>query len=257
MKASADLKTALEAARAAGDVLRHGFLRQGRVRRKGDRSLVTEFDGAAERLIRERLSATPYSILGEEEGLTARESGRVWVVDPLDGTTNFSRRLELFVVSIALMEEDEVLVGVIYDPITDDCFFAEKGSGAFKNKAPLQIDARPSLQPVVFLECGVADDHKRRMTENVRRLALDFDVRLMGTSAYEMCRTADGAADAFISSGDHLWDFAAGIGIIREAGGLVCDWRGRPWRRDSSFILAGRPAVVHNLVDRIGDLQPY
>lgn len=253
---SADLQLAVIAAKRAGALLRKGYSSTFTAQVKSDNSLVTEFDQQAERLIRETLAASPYSILGEEEGLHDLGSSRVWVIDPLDGTTNFSRKLPLFAVSIGLMQGNESLLGVIYDPLRDECFYAEKGRGAYKNEEPLRIDAHASPQAVIFIECGCADQDKLLLAEQTRRLALDYDVRLLGTTALELCRVAEGAADAFISSGDHLWDFAAGMCIVQEAGCVFCDWHGRPWRTDHSFVLTGRYAIVKDLVRRIGDLQP-
>lgn len=94
------------------------------------------------------------------------------------------------------------------------------------------------------------------LAEQTRRLIHEYDVRLLGASAPEPAHLAEGAADAFISSGDRLWDFAAGLCLVQEAGGTVCDWRGRPWRADHSYILAGRKEIADVLARRIGDLQP-
>jgi myo-inositol-1(or 4)-monophosphatase len=252
---SEDLQLAVMAAKRAGASLQKGFSSSFLTSVKSDQSLVTEYDQLAERIIREALASSPYSVLGEEEGMDNRSSSRVWVIDPIDGTTNFSRKLPLFAVSLGLMRGNESLLGVIYDPLRDECFYAEKGNGAFKNGQRLHIDGS-SPQKVLFLNGGCADADKLLMAENFRRLALDFDVRLLGSTAVELCRVAEGAADAFISSGDHIWDFGAGMCIVQEAGGVFCDWHGRPWRADHSYVLTGRKETVDDLVKRINDLQP-
>ncbi|MDZ7316041.1 MAG: inositol monophosphatase [candidate division KSB1 bacterium] len=253
---SEELQLAVAAAKRAGAILRRGFTAAYQTQVKSDRSLVTEFDRRAEEAVREMLADSPYSILGEEQGLHDLRTDRIWVIDPLDGTTNFVRRMPLFVVSIGLLESGKPILGVVYDPLHDECFYAETGVGAFKNGKRLLLDEAFPKQPLLFLECGVGARDKQLMAEQTRRLVVDYQVRLLGATALELCRLVDGSADAYISSGDHLWDFAAGLCLATEAGGAVCDWRGRPWHAGHSFLLVGKKKVVEELSRRIGDLQP-
>ncbi len=255
---SSDLKTAIAAVQAAGEIVREGFQTDMDPESKGVKGLVTKYDRLAEQAIVEVLQAnSAYSVLGEESGLTQTDSDRRWVIDPIDGTSNFFRKLPLFGVSIALMKEAEVLLGVILNPLTGECFFAEQGRGAFVNGRPIRVSAnRDPAKSVLILERGYAEADLERMATLTRRLGQKYGVRILGSSAVELCAVASGTADAFICSGDELWDYAAAIPLIREAGGQLTDWRGQPWDPRHPFVLASNGLFHDMLVSEIADLQP-
>lgn len=255
---SEDLKIAIEAAQHAGNLVINALQTDIIAETKGDKGLVTEFDQRAEQAIIETLQTkSAYAFLGEETGRTETESQKFWVVDPIDGTTNFSRGLPLFAISIALMQETDILLGVIFNPYTKEYFYAEKGKGAYRNGSPIQVSAnRLPAKSIVLLDHGYAEADLERMTVLYRRLGLQYSLRLLGTTALGLTLVANGTVDAFISSGDELWDFAAGVLLAQEAGGSFTDWRGRPWDGQTPFIFASNGRLHEALLPHIRDLQP-
>jgi myo-inositol-1(or 4)-monophosphatase len=194
--------------------------------------------------------------MGEESGLSDRQTEAIWVVDPIDGTTNFSRGLPFFSVSIALLHGSEVKIGVIFNPTTDELFFAERGQGAYLNGDAIHVSTyRDPARAVICLDRGYAKADVERMVTILSRLDRKYNVRVFGTSAFELTTLARGATDAFICSGDELWDYVAGVLLVQEAGGKFTDWRGEPWNRHHSFVFASNGALHDLLLPEISDLQ--
>ncbi len=253
-----DLKIALEAARAAARVILEGFEKSVESRVKGDsKGLVTETDLKAEKVILDILSSkSNYGIISEESGLLAKGSGPKWIVDPLDGTNNFARSIPLFAVSIGLMYGNESLLGVIIDPINKKEYYAIKGGGAFCNgKKIIHPKFDTDYIPMLFLNHGYPEVDRAKFKELSKRLASDFNILKLGTTAVELCYIASGSVDGFICSGDELWDFAAGIVITQEAGCIFTDWQGNPWDGKSNHLLISKPEIHSKLVELIRDLQ--
>ncbi len=254
---SADLQTARKAARAGANVISNQFGKVQNVQIKSDsNTLVTGTDKAAETAILDvLLNESDYCILSEESGLTGIKNGPVWVVDPLDGTSNFARLLPLFAVSLALVNDAEILAGVIIDPIHGREYYAMKGGGAFCNDEPLE--PKKSLHPVpaLFLNHGSHSADKLKYADLTRRLSSDYNLRKLGTTALELCYVAAGLFDGFICSGDEIWDFAAGALIASEAGCAFTDWKGRKWDGKGSYILITRPELQAQLLPKTFDLQ--
>jgi len=248
---------AIEAARAGARVIRerYGLAKEVRVK-AGSRTLVTDTDIAAEAAILKVLKKhSAYSILSEESGLTGSEEGPRWIVDPLDGTSNFARSLPLFTVSVALVEGAEVYAGAIIDPVHKNEYFASKGGGAFCNNRPLCVTEQSRTVFSLFLNHGHQLRDKLRYTEVNARLAAGFNIRKLGTTALELCYVAEGGADGFVCSGDEIWDFAAGVLIAAEAGCVFTDWQGNPWDGESDFLLVARPGIHQNLIEKIRDID--
>jgi myo-inositol-1(or 4)-monophosphatase len=252
-----DLNIALEAARAAALVIQAAFENSVNSRVKGDaKGLVTETDLKAEKVILDILSSkTNYGIISEESGLVEKSSGLKWVIDPLDGTNNFARSIPLFAVSIGLMDENESLLGVIIDPINNKEYYATKGCGAFCNGEKI---VHPKFDtgyiPMLFLNHGYAEVDRAKFKELSKRLASDFNILKLGTTAVELCYIASGSVDAFICSGDELWDFAAGIVITQEAGCIFTDWQGNLWDGKGNNLLISKPEIHGELVSIICDI---
>jgi myo-inositol-1(or 4)-monophosphatase len=256
---SSDLSIALEASRAAAKVIRQRFGDSSNARIKGDaQGLVTDTDLAAERAIFEVLKKhSSYNILSEESGLLRNEPGKKWVVDPLDGTSNFARGIPLFAVSIGLMEGNNFLSGVIIDPILQNEYLAEKGGGAFYNGRKIVPPAfQPGFTPCIFLNHSYGESDRNHFIQLTEELAVPYDTLKLGTTALELCYLATGAVDGFVCSGDSLWDFAAGAVIATEAGCVFTDWQGRPWTGESDKLLISRPEIHGKLVEKTKDLQP-
>lgn len=253
-----DLNIALEAARAAARVILDGSEKSVRSRVKGNsKGLVTETDLAAEKAIIDILkSESQYEILSEESGTSQKRNGPKWVVDPLDGTNNFARSLPLFAVSIGLMDRSDSLVGVIIDPINKKEYYATLGGGAFCNGEKITLpEFDTDYIPMLFLNHGYAEVDRAKFKELSKRLALDFNILKLGTTALELCYVANGSVDGFICSGDELWDFAAGIVIAQEAGCIFSDWQGNPWDGKSNHLLISRREIHNELVDKISELS--
>jgi myo-inositol-1(or 4)-monophosphatase len=251
------LKTGRLAAQAGAVVIREQFgLSRNRRIKAESQTLVTDTDIAAEKAIIEVLTShSDYGILSEESGLSGESNGPVWVVDPLDGTSNFARSVPVFAVSIALMHENKVVAGVIVDPVHQKEYSAYRGGGAFINGTQLVQEDFINATPVIFVNHGHREVDKKRFSEITQRLALNFNQRKFGTTALELCYVATGNFDGFICSGDEIWDFAAGVLIASEAGCIFTDWQGNPWDGKSSYILVAKPAIHSTIVKAVNDLQ--
>lgn len=253
-----DIDIALDAARAGARVVLENFGKFSDSKIKGNsKGLVTQTDLQAEKAIIEILSTkSNYKILSEESGYFGENVGPTWVVDPLDGTTNFSRSLPLFAVSVALMNEKESLIGVIIDPVQNKEYYAIKGVGAFCNRERItHPEFDTEYIPAIFLNHGYPEKDRNNYKELSKRFASNYNILKLGTTALELCYIANGSVDAFICSGDELWDFAAGIVIAQEAGCVFTDWQGNPWNGKDHYLLFARPEIHKELVKQIQDLQ--
>jgi myo-inositol-1(or 4)-monophosphatase len=258
---------AAEIAREAGGRLRE-FLAQGvETEYKGDVDLVTVADRTVEKLIRERLGvAFPSHGIYGEEGTRERMEGEFrWYVDPLDGTTNFAHGFPQFCVSMGLeqraldmpAEQDGTLVAaVIYDPMRDELFTAERGQGATLNGKPMRVSKIPELAESL-LSTGFPS-RKRHASPNVhfyQEFTLrSHGVRRAGSAALDLAYVASGRLDAFWEFNLNPWDTAAGILLVQEAGGVVTDFAGNPFRLDSREILASNGLIQAELVTLFSDM---
>jgi myo-inositol-1(or 4)-monophosphatase len=256
--ANKDLQIALKAARAASKIIIENYGKSKDSSVKGNaKGLVTTTDLAAEKAILEILSSkSSYEIISEESGSLQKSGELKWVVDPLDGTNNFARSIPLFAVSIGLMDGNESLLGVIIDPINKKEYYAIKGGGAFCNgKKIIHPKFDTDYIPMLFLNHGYPEVDRAKFKELSKRLASDFNILKLGTTAVELCYIASGSVDGFICSGDELWDFAAGIVIAQETGCIFTDWQGNPWDGKSNHLLISKPEIHSKLVELIRDLQ--
>jgi myo-inositol-1(or 4)-monophosphatase len=239
-----ELEAAMSAAREAGRVLREGFGWQHSIRYKGEVDLVTEVDERAEQVIKEILfGAFPaYGMLAEEGGRLSGEEDTRWIVDPLDGTTNYAHGLPIFAVSIALERAGEVTVGVGHDPMREETFIAERGGGATLNGEPIRVsDTKEPIQALIAT--GFPYD-RAEMPEALelfgRFAAVTRGIRRLGSTALDLCYVAAGRLDDYYERGIWEWDLAAGALILEEAGGKVTDYRG------GALDLEGRQIVASN-----------
>jgi myo-inositol-1(or 4)-monophosphatase len=232
------LDFAIQTAREAGRVLAEKFGRALQVSNKGDIDLVTEADIAAERLIVERIRSyhPRHAILTEESGdvVTVGDagSGFKWVIDPLDGTTNYAHGYPCFCVSIALEHDGRVVLGVVYDPTRDEMFAAERGEGATLNGRKLRVSETSDLNNALLctgFPYDVRDrgDFARHFRNFIMRAQ---SVRRDGSAALDLAYVAAGRFDAFYEEGLRPWDVAAGVLLVEEAGGRVTHYDGSPFR---------------------------
>lgn len=246
------LQVAVRAARAAGQVL-IDKLRDGReIKLKGRRDIVTDADFAADRTIRKILLAQfPADRFMSEEGdaaeckrlwaqAKASDSVNLWIVDPLDGTTNYSRNMYPFCVSIALYRAGAVQAGAVYDPIRKEMFSAERGRGAWLNGKPLHVSSKNNLEEaVVGAEWGRAPQVRRRTAAIFARIVDQaMTGRAYGSAALSLCALAAGRLDGYIHLSLAPWDVAAAALIVDEAGGKVTNPAGAPWNVHSKAYVA-------------------
>ncbi len=251
------IEVAIQAARSAGSVLMERFGKLRHVRHKSSFvDLVTEADLEAERtilrIITDRFPS--HSILGEESGKSSTESSSCWIIDPLDGTTNFIHRMPFFGISIAYTEENETLLGVVYDPYHDQLFASMKGKGAFLNESPLRVSTvssvRESLLATGFPNevCQNPDPYLNTFR---RFLCSAQGVRRPGSAALDLAYVAWGRFDAFWEEGLKPWDTAAGCLLVEEAGGRVSDYNDNQWNPFSPHLIASNGLVHLEMCDII------
>lgn len=253
------LEVSRRAARAGGRVLLDWADRFG-VREKGRADLVTEADLASQEAVQGILEqAFPeHGFLGEENGVsrTGRDGYR-WVVDPLDGTTNYVHGLHQYAVSIGLERDGRLLVGTVYDPNADECFSAAAGRGAWLNERPLRVSGVERLEQAL-VAASLPPGANRRAPATAEFLTVmerAQAIRRMGSSALNLCYLAAGRVDAYWARDTKIWDIAAGFLVVTEAGGLLTDYVGGPvdiaWPR---FIAAATRPLHAELLHL---LQPH
>jgi myo-inositol-1(or 4)-monophosphatase len=241
---TSEFETALSAAKEAGGVLSKGFGWQHSVKYKGEVDLVTEIDEEAEQLIREiLLGAFPtYGMLAEEGGALVGEENARWIVDPLDGTTNYAHGLSLFCVSIALQRAGEVILGIVHDPMREETFVAERGRGVTLNGEPIKVSDTDELIQAL-IATGFPYD-RAQIPEALdlfgRFAAITRGMRRLGSTALDLCYVAAGRLDGYYERGIWAWDIAAGALILEEAGGKATDYQG------GTLDLEGRQIVASN-----------
>ena len=203
------------AEKASKTVIRDfGEVEKLQVSRKGPRDFVTKTDKRVENIIIEELSKTKknYSFLSEEFGkIKNKDEENIWIIDPIDGTTNFLHGIPHFAISIALQSKKEIVSGLIFDPIKDEMFFAEKNKGAYLNNQRLRVSKKNILD-----DCLFSSNHEGVKFSN-------FNIRCSGCTALDLAYVAAGRLDGFFHNNINLWDVAAGSIMVKEAGGVVND----------------------------------
>ena len=211
---SANLNIMIKASERASKALIRDFgeVEKLQVSIKGPTDFVSNADLKAEKIIIEELKkAKPnYSIISEEDGSELnKDKKNTWIIDPIDGTTNFLHGLPHFAISIALKSDDEIVSGLIYDPIKDEMFYAEKDNGAFFNNQRIRVSKKKNINDCLFATGGNNQEN------------FDFVTRKSGSAALDMAYVAAGRYDGYFQNNLNIWDIAAGIIIIKEAGGVV------------------------------------
>ena len=248
------LTVASNAARRAGNILRENLHGIREISYKGDINLVTEMDMRSERAVVETILASfpGHGIIAEEETSIQNESGYRWIIDPLDGTTNYAHGYPCFSVSIALEHEGEIIAGVVYDPMRNELFAARKGKGAALNGRPIRVTAIDTLIKSL-LATGFPYDRKESEKNNMDYfhdlLMASQEVRRDGSAALDLCSVACGRFDGFWELKLKPWDVAAGSLIVREAGGTVSDFSGKRFSVHDEEILATNGRIHQPMVE--------
>ncbi|HKQ60585.1 MAG TPA: inositol monophosphatase family protein [Candidatus Polarisedimenticolaceae bacterium] len=261
MAPSRERVVAVDAARAAGDLLRAGFHAAHRVAFKGQTiNLVTEMDVRAEELIVGRLaSAFPDdTILAEERGASPGRSGRRWIVDPLDGTTNYAHGLPLYSVSIALEVDRRIVLGVAYDPTADELYVAERGRGATVNDAPLAVSTAASLDASLLctgFPYNIRETSDTNLAEYAAFALRSRGVRRLGSAVLDLAWVAAGRLDGFWELRLGPWDVAAASLFVEEAGGRITNVMGGAVNLDAPTVIASNGRIHDEMLAVLSDVR--
>jgi myo-inositol-1(or 4)-monophosphatase len=259
------LNTAIDAAQAAGEVLLERLPHERTVTYKGPRDIVTDADLEAQRTIAALIAARfPDHALLDEEGphlsqADLRSTRPLWIIDPLDGTSNYSRRLPGFSVSVAVAEAGQVLAGVTYDPLRQETFCAERGQGAFLRQGraapqPLRVSGTRELaQAIAGLDWARDPTIRARVLTSLGRVgAACRTVRALGSAALGVAYVAAGRLDVYYHLSVQPWDAAAGWLLVSEAGGRVTSPGGRPWSLEQRALAASNGPLHAAFIDTLG-----
>ncbi|RLB29581.1 MAG: inositol monophosphatase [Deltaproteobacteria bacterium] len=247
-------QAAVESAREAGAFLKERLHADHRIDFKGEINLVTEADRTSEEIITSRIQKLfpDHDVMAEESTNITRGAEYRWIIDPLDGTTNYAHGYPLFCVSIALQRMGEVILGVIYDPMFDELFVAERGEGAFLQGREIHVSTTERL-----IEGLVATGFPYDVRENCRDTLAYFNemipkvqaIRRIGSAALDLAYVAVGRFDGFWELRLQPWDTAAGWLMVEEAGGVVTDLNGKPYSLESPSIVASNAMIHEELMD--------
>lgn len=246
-----ELEVAIKAAKEAGKILITRFEGSNPTSIKKDKSLVTESDKLAEKKIISIIKKhfPEHSIKAEESGFSDKKSEYLWVIDPLDGTTNYARKVPFFSVSIALIEKEQLKVGVVYNPINNQLFSAMKNEGSELNNRRNQTSEETDLGKTMI---GYARPsiHKGEFVRIFSKMEkVTRTPKILGSMAMQLAYVASGTLDATILLKPHSWDAAAGALIVQEAGGVVTDFEGKPWSLKSENVVASNGKIHEELLD--------
>jgi len=241
-------KQAIKLVRQAGNLLLAEY-KQGRInhlRFKSKHEIVTAADLISEKIILKGLNKlTPnYRIISEENGDNRKKSDWLWLVDPLDGTTNFYMGNPLFAVQIALVYKNEPQLGIIYAPAINEFYLAEKGQGAYLNNKKIKVSQNNLKQALLTYCHGNSQADLKRALKIYQHFKLsNFDIRQIGSAALEFGWVAKGRTDCYISPGARLWDVVPGALLVKEAGGKIYDFKGKPWTLNSKTVFASNGVI--------------
>ena len=254
---SANINVMVKTCRRAAKTLIRDFgeIENLQVSVKGPGDFVTASDKKVEKiLIEELLKARPnYSILSEEAGKISNDESFKWIIDPIDGTSNFLHGIPHFAISIGLEHNKEIICGIIYDPIKDEMFTAEKGNGAYLNNQRIRVSSRSKLKDCLIATGGPRHNQKERdlaLKEYDKfSSSVDIPVRKMGSASLDLAYVAAGRFDGMWQRNLNYWDIAAGIILIKEAGGFVTDFNGNDAYIEKKTILATNSRINKEMIE--------
>ena len=247
------MDVALSATTTAGEIIRNGWDSDRQITFKGRADIVTDIDVAAEKAVLEILTGAfpDFGILAEESQPVTGSSPYRWVVDPLDGTRNYAHSIPHFCTIVALAEGDEVIVGVVYDPVREETFTAAKGQGAFLNGEPISVTATTDLsRSLLSFDLGYVDEKAALAIDMLRSLWPGmYSVRMMGSAGLGVAYAASGRVDLFFHHSLSPWDIAAGLRITQEAGGRVVDRQGNEAGLFTPSVICSSPALIQGFLE--------
>jgi len=251
------LNLAIDSAKEAGKHLLNNFGKINTIESKGDRNLATNLDKEAEKIIIDYIKRKfpEHGVLAEEGGSFNLDKDYIWIIDPLDGTHNFIRNIDIFGVSIGVVYKDEFVIGVIYMPKDDELYFAEKNNGAYKNSKKISVSNKTNLK-----ECSISFDSSIRYSPDIMLSALNrfskevFNIRMFGSSARVLSYVAEGKLDFAIEFFDRPWDFAGGVCLIEEAGGRFSNLLGEKITYRTIGYIASNSSAYKTVSEILKDL---
>ena len=254
---SANINVMIKACRKASKTLIRDFgeIENLQVSLKGPGDFVTASDKKVEKILIEELQkARPnYSIISEEIGKINNDESFKWIIDPIDGTSNFLHGIPHFAISIGLEHDGEIICGVIYDPIKDEMFLAEKGNGSYLNNQRIRVSARPKLKNCIIFSGGprYKSENKELIFEEYKKISSKVytAVRKLGSASLDMAYVAAGRCDGFWHRDLNYWDIAAGIILVKESGGFVTDFHGEYKYLENKTILATNSKINNEMIE--------
>ena len=256
---SPNINVMVKACRKAAKILIRDFgeVEKLQVSLKGPGDFVTVSDKKVEKILIDELQrARPnYSILSEEIGLIKKDEEFKWIIDPIDGTANFLHGIPHFGISIGLEHNKEIICGIIYDPIKNEMFFAEKGNGAYLNDQRMRVSARSKLMDCIIFTGGPSfksnDEDKKLSLKEYEKFSskIGTPLRKMGSASLDMAYVAAGRCDGFWQRNLNYWDIAAGIILVKEAGGFVTDFNGNNKYIENKNILVTNSKINEQMIE--------
>ena len=254
---SANINVMVKACRKASKILIRDFgeIENLQVSLKGPGDFVTASDKKVEKiLIEELLKARPnYSILSEEIGEINNDKSFKWIIDPIDGTANFLHGIPHFAISIGLEHDKEIICGIIYDPIKDEMFVAEKGNGSYLNNQRMRVSSRSKLKDCIIFTGGPKRESKDRELTikeyNSFSSKVLIPIRKLGSASLDMAYVAAGRCDGFWQRNLNYWDIAAGIILVKESGGFITDFKGKDEYIQNKTILAANTKINNEMIE--------
>ncbi len=255
-----ELKIAKQAARQAGQFLKPEFLNwNGKTQYKAKQETFTICDKKSEQIIIKLLKKhfPNYTILSEEKGLMQKHSDYFWTIDPIDGTNNFIHHNPNFTVSISLLYKNEVVLGVTYVPMLDEMYWAVKNQGAYKNNKKIKVSKTKTLSKAI-----VTYNHGRGMASTKKSFKVyqyfqinAYRARNYFSTSLQMAMVAAGHLDIYIVPTTKIWDIAAGIILLQEAGAQVTNWKNKPWQKSSKSIIASNKTLHSVMLKKLKKLK--
>ncbi|MFA7254219.1 MAG: inositol monophosphatase family protein [Patescibacteria group bacterium] len=247
------------AMKEAGGILREKFdsFERSSVTLKSAHEIITENDLLSEKIIVEAIKKNfpEHAILSEEEGSVHNDSDYRWIIDPIDGTTNFSIHNPIWAISVALAHKNEIILGVVYAPILDELFIAEEGNGASKNGLKIAVSKIDSGKVInTFCHGNNMTDIKRGIAYYSKAKLNSVDCRQLGSASLELAYVSSGRVESLVIPGVNAWDVAGGVLLVREAGGRVTDFHGDEWTFESHDIIASNGLVHQRLLNELKEI---
>ena len=254
---SANINIMVKACRKAAKVLIRDFgeIENLQVSLKGPGDYVTASDKKVEKILIEELQkARPnYSILSEEAGQIKNDESFRWVIDPIDGNSNFLHGIPHFGISVGLEHNKEIICGIVYDPIKDEMFTAEKGNGSYINNQRMRVSVRPKLKDCIIFSGGprYKSEQKELIFEEYKKFSskVNIAIRKLGSASLDMAYVAAGRCDGFWQRDLNYWDIAAGIILVKEAGGFVSDFNGGDQYIKNKNILVTNSKISEEMIE--------